>query len=363
MKTITYKCIFLSLILLIAITGFAQKTVTIKILETSDVHGSIFPFDYINNRPAESSLSQVYSYVKQERTKKDQNVLLFDNGDILQGQPTVYYSNFIDTTNQNLVSQVFNFMGYDAATLGNHDIEAGPKVYNKMRNELKFPWMAANAVNELDGKPYFLPYTTFQKEGVKIVVIGLITPGIPHWLPKVLWPNMRFESMLSTAKYWVDQIKKTEKPDIIIGLFHSGHDAKYGDQNPDDLMNENSSQTIAQKVPGFDVILIGHDHSELNKKFLNTNGDSVLILDPTSAARFISEATIKVNIDKNGKILGKQITGKLINTKTLKPDSLFMDKFKDYTKNIETFVNRKIADFTESTSTQDSYFGIGRAHV
>jgi 2',3'-cyclic-nucleotide 2'-phosphodiesterase/3'-nucleotidase len=357
MKTINYKCIFLSLLLLIAITGFAQKTVTIKILETSDVHGSLFPFDYINNRPAESSLSQVYSYVKQERAKKDQNVLLLDNGDILQGQPTVYYSNFIDTTNQNIVSQVFNFMGYDAATVGNHDIEAGPKVYNKMRKELKFPWMAANAVNELDGKPYFLPYTTFKKEGVKIVVIGLITPGIPHWLPKVLWPDMRFESMLSTAKYWVDQIKNTEKPDIIIGLFHSGHDAKYGDQNPDDLMNENSSQTIAQKVPGFDVILIGHDHAELNKKFLNTNGDSVLILDPTSAARFISEATIRVNIDKKGKILGKKITGKLIDTKTLKPDSLFMDKFKDYTKNIETFVNRKIADFTESTSTQDSYFG------
>lgn len=358
MKSIHLKGLSLFLLVfLLAISVFSQKTVTIKILETSDVHGSLFPFDYINNRTAESSLAQVYTYVKQERAKTDQQVLLLDNGDILQGQPSVYYSNFIDSVNQNIVSQVYNFMGYEAATVGNHDIETGPKVYNKMRNEMKLPWLAANAVNESDGKPYFVPYTTFSKGGVKIVVLGLITPGIPHWLPKNLWPNIRFESMLTTAKYWVDIIEKKENPDVLVGLFHSGHDAKYGDQNPDDLMNENGSQTIAEKVPGFDVILIGHDHDQFNKKIANVNGDSVLILDPTSAARFISEATIKVNLDKQGKLVGKSVTGKLVETKTIVADQEFVDKFQGFTKNVENFVNRKIADFTESTSTRESYFG------
>jgi 2',3'-cyclic-nucleotide 2'-phosphodiesterase/3'-nucleotidase len=357
MKFIQFKNILLVFSLLLAITGFAQKTVTIKILETSDVHGSLFPFDFINNRTAESSLAQVYTYVKQQRAVANQQVLLLDNGDILQGQPSVYYSNFIDTTNQNIVSQVFNYMGYDAATVGNHDIETGPKVYNKIKKELKFPWLAANAVSEVNGKPFFVPYTTFQKEGVKIVVLGLITPGIPRWLPKTLWPDIRFESMLSTAQYWVDQIRKQENPDILIGLFHSGHNAKYGDQNPNDLMNENSSQTVAQKVPGFDVVLIGHDHDQMNKKFVNSAGDSVLILDPTSGARFISEATIRVNLDKNGKALSKSVTGKLIETKTIAADTAFISKFKAYTKDVEVFVNRKIADFTESTSTKESYFG------
>lgn len=339
------------------ISGFAQKTVTIKILETSDVHGSVFPFDYINNRPAEASLAQVYTYVKQERANANQHVLLFDNGDILQGQPTVYYSNFIDSLNRNIVSQVFNFMEYDAASVGNHDIETGPKVYNKVRKEFDFPWLAANAVNETDGKPYFAPYTTFQKDGIKIAVLGLITPGIPHWLPKNLWPNMRFESMVNAAKYWVDKIQQQEKPDIIIGLFHSGHDARYGGQNPDDILNENASQLIAEQVPGFDVILIGHDHDQFNKKVMNARGDSVLILDPFAGARLISEATIKVNLDQQGKVTGKNISGKLIDTKTFAPDSAFMLKFSDYSKSVESFVNRKIADFTESTSTKDSYFG------
>ncbi len=351
------KLYFLLIAFSFAINGFTQKTVTIKILETSDVHGSIFPFDYINNKPAEASLAQVLTYVKQERAKTDQQVLLFDNGDILQGQPTVYYSNFIDSLNKNIISQVFNFMGYNAASVGNHDIETGPKVYNKVRKELNFPWLAANAVNESDGKPYFVPYTTFKKDGVKIVVLGLTTPGIPHWLPKNLWPNIRFESMITTAKYWIDKIKQKENPDIIIGLFHSGHDAKYGDQNPEDLMNENASLTIAQQVPGFDVILIGHDHDQFNQKVVNTKGDSVLVLDPFAGAKFISQATVKLQLNKKGKVISKSITGKLIDTKAYSPDSAFMVKFGNYSKNVENFVNRKIADFTESTTTKDSYFG------
>lgn len=352
------KKLFLSLLAIsLVFSLFAQRTVTIKILETSDVHGSIFPFDFINNKPAESSLAQVLTYVKQERAKSNQQVLLLDNGDILQGQPTVYYSNFIDSTNQNIVSQVFNYMGYDAASVGNHDIETGPKVYNKVRKEFKFPWLAANAVNETDGKPYFVPYTTFQKDGIKIAVLGLITPGIPHWLPKNLWPSIRFESMITTAKYWIEKIKQQENPDIIIGLFHSGHDTKYGGQDPADLMNENASQTIAQKIPGFDLILIGHDHDQFNQKVVNTKGDSVLILDPLAGARYISEATIKLQLDKGGKVTGKTIAGKLIDTKKFAPDSAFMVKFSDESKNVENFVNRKIADFTESTSTKDSYFG------
>lgn len=357
MSFVTKRFFLVSFVLFIAFSSYSQKTVTIKVLETSDVHGAIFPFDYINNRPSESSLAQVYTYVKQERANADQHVLLFDNGDILQGQPTVYYSNFIDTLNQNIVSQVFNYMGYDAASVGNHDIEAGPKVYDKVRKELNFPWLAVNAVNEKDGKPYFVPYKIIEKDGVKIAVIGMITPGIPHWLPKNLWPSMHFESMTNTAKHWVSVLKSKEKPDVIIGLFHSGHDAKYGSQNPLDSMNENASQIIAETIPGFDVILIGHDHDQYNKKVLNSSGDSVLILDPTSAARFISEATIKLNLDKKGKVISKSIAGKLIDTKSLAPDEDFIQKFKDCSTSVETFVNRKIGDFTESTSTRDSYFG------
>src|SRR5690554_3470272 len=117
---------------LIALTTTAQRNVTLKIIQTSDVHGVLFPFDYINNRAINHGLAHVHSYVKKQRQVPDQHVILLDNGDILQGQPPVYFANYIDTAKQHLVSKVMNYMAYDAATVGNHDIEAGPNIYNRL---------------------------------------------------------------------------------------------------------------------------------------------------------------------------------------------------------------------------------------
>jgi len=75
-----------------------------------------------------------------------------------------------------------NFMGYDAGTVGNHDIEVGLKIYNRLVNEFDFPWLSANTINTTTQQPYFVPYTTFNVEGVKVAVLGLTTPAIPSWL-------------------------------------------------------------------------------------------------------------------------------------------------------------------------------------
>lgn len=357
-KTYTMGRLFFYLVFFIsAFSGFAQRTVSVKILQTSDVHGAIFPFDYINNRPMESSLAQVYTYVKSEKANSNQKVVLLDNGDIIQGQPVVYYSNFIDTLNKNIVPEVFNFMGYDAATIGNHDIETGPKVYNKVKKEFEFPWLGANIIDDKNNEPAFRPYTIINKEGIRIAVLGLITPGVPNWLPKNLWPGMHFDDMIETAKHWVKIIQVEEKPDLIIGLFHSGHNAEYGSKDPDERMNENASLLIAQQVQGFDVIFIGHDHDRVCQKVVNFAGDSVLFLDPGSSARYISEATFTFTLDENGKILSKTAKGDLIETKLYPPDSLFLNKFGYYSKLVESFVNRKIGEFTQPTSTSDCYFG------
>jgi 2',3'-cyclic-nucleotide 2'-phosphodiesterase/3'-nucleotidase len=248
-------------------------------------------------------------------------------------------------------------MKYDAATIGNHDIETGPKVYRSIEKELKLPWLAANAINSKTKKPAFKPYTIIKKDGVKIAVLGLTSPGIPHWLPKVLWPDMQFEDMIVTANYWVKYIQKKEKPHIIIGLFHSGYDATYGGTTANEPKNENASLLVAQQVPGFDVILIGHDHDQLCKKYANINGDSVLVMDPKSGARLISQATININLDKKGKLQSKSIKGELIDTKKFKADADFMNEFGGDYKKVEDFVKRPIGEFTQTMSSANAYFG------
>ena len=83
-----------------------------------------------------------------------------------------------------------NYMGYHAASVGNHDIEAGHPVYDKLVKEFEFPWLAANAIDVKTGKPYFPPYAVFNRHGAKIVVFGLCTPGIPTWLPEDIWDRV-----------------------------------------------------------------------------------------------------------------------------------------------------------------------------
>jgi len=166
------------------------QSLTIKIVQTSDVHGAVFPWDFMNDREFEGSLARVATYLRQEREKPGQEVIYLDNGDILQGQPVAYFSNFVDTTRANIVSRALNFLKADAMTVGNHDVEAGPKVYNKVLAESRFPWIAANIVSASTGKPYFKPYAMINASGVKVAVLGMITPNVPNWLPPKLWEGM-----------------------------------------------------------------------------------------------------------------------------------------------------------------------------
>ena len=172
-----------------------------------------------------------------------------------------------------------------------------------LTNELNFPWLAANAINTETGETYFPPYSIINKEGVKIAVLGMITPGIPNWLPKNIWSGIEFEDKILTAKKWVPIIKEKENPDLLIGLFHAGVDYSYDNQTADSPRNENASQLIAEQVPGFDVVFVGHDHHEWNFKVADANGDSVLILGPASRANSITVANINLDFDVENKTM------------------------------------------------------------
>jgi len=334
------------------------QTVKIKFIETSDVHGAILPYDFVNDTATTSSLAQVHSYVNMERNLGGQHVILLDNGDILQGDPLVYYYNYEDTATTHIYAQAMNFMSYDAATIGNHDIETGHNVYDKFRIKIKFPWLAANAVNTTTGDPYFEPYTIIEKEGVKIAVLGLITPGIPHWLPENIWEGIEFEDMIETAKKWVPVIQQKENPDLLIGLFHSGVDYTYGGETKETYRNENASRLVAEQVPGFDIVFVGHDHTGWNFRTVNANNDSVLILGPLSRARTVAVATVSMSFDSTlNKWTKESITGDIVEIVKYRPDNHFMSKFMMSLSIIGNYVAKPLGVITKSISSKASIFG------
>lgn len=354
------KKITLSLLLLITFhySVMAQtKDIELRIIETSDVHGCFFPYDFINQVPKKGSLSRVMTYVNGLREIYGDRLLLLENGDILQGQPSCYYSNFVKPDLPNLAAEVVNYMGYDAQVFGNHDVETGHPVYDKWIEELDCPVLGANIINETTQEPYVKPYTIIEREGVRVAVIGLLTAAIPHWLHKNLWDGMEFREMVSTARAWVEHIKKTEHPDVIVGLFHSGREGGI----VTDSYEEDASLRVAREVDGFDVILYGHDHTRHDDIVRGPSGKNVVCLDPSCDALFVADVVLNVKVEKEGtpqrEVTSIKAKGKLVSVEQTEVDSAFVRHFQHAIDSIQHFVNREIGYFDCPVYTRDSYFG------
>lgn len=329
-----------------------EKVVKLKIVETSDVHGNFYPYDFVRRQSSAGSLARVYTWVQQERRRFGDNLILLDNGDILQGQPSAYYYNYIDTVSPHLTAEMLNFMAYDAGNMGNHDIETGRAVFDRWTGDCRFPVLGANILDTATGKTHLKPYVVLEREGVKIAVLGMITPAIPMWLSENLWPGLRFEDMEAAARKWIPFIQEQEKPDVIIGLFHAGKNAvwmggKYRD---------NASVEVASRVPGFDVILAGHDHARACFKVANEAGDSVLVVNPANNAVTVGDVEITLTLC-GGKVTDKLVEGRLTDVGTLEPSPEFMQHFAGQYDAIQAFVSKKIGRFTQPISTRPAYFG------
>lgn len=328
------------------------REVKLKLIETSDIHGNFFPYNFITQQDWNGSFARVYTYVQQERQTYGDNLLLMDNGDILQGQPSAYYYNFMDTVSTHITAAMMNYMGFVVGNMGNHDVEAGHSVYDRWIKQCKFPILGANIIRTSDGQPYLKPYEIIERDGIKIAVLGMITPAIPTWLPETLWKGLSFADMEQTARKWIPIIQEKEKPDVVIGLFHAGKEAR----TVAGKYREDASAEIAERIPGFDIIMMGHDHRRFCGKIANAQGDSVLLINPANNGRTVGDIEICLTVDED-KVVRKSIQGTLTDMDKLQPSQEFMAQFTPQYQAVKTFVSEKVGTFTETISTRPAYFG------
>ena len=339
------KTTILFALLCICMTAMAKqsKTVTIRLVETSDVHGAFFPYNFTERRPMEGTMARVSTYLKRQRKTYGDRLILLDNGDILQGQPTCYYTNYVKTDEPNIAAEVINYLKYDAETFGNHDVETGHAVYDKWIKEVKCPMLGANIIDTKTNKPYVKPYTIIEREGVRVAILGMLTPAIPNWLHESLWTGLRFDEMLQTARHWLKILKEQEKADVIVGLFHSGWDG--GIVTP--TYEEDVARKMAETVEGFDVIFFGHDHTERNTTINNT-----LCMDPSCNALKVAEATIQI---RNGKVISKK--GGIIDVRNEAIDQQYIAHFQPQIDAIRQYVERQLGTFASPMRSRDAFFG------
>ena len=342
------RLLYLACIAVILCSSCKQsKDTHIKIVCTSDVHGNLFPFDFITGDTVSGGLARVSSYLKQQR-QQEQNVIYIDNGDMLQGTPATYCYNTYAIGQTHVAAEALNYLQCEAVVLGNNDIETGGPTYQRYADELACTVIGGNIVFEDGGEPFLPPYTIIEREMVKIAIIGLTTPAIPHWIPECQWSELRFEDMERSANRWMQYLHENEQPDIVIGLFHSG----YNGGITTDAYAENATLSIAQNVPGFDAIFYGHDHLPRNATITNIKGDTVLILNPGKDAHQV--ATLDIILDKEGRA---KLNASLVDVDKFTPDEEYMNVFAPHIERINKYVDRTMGTSTKSATTRDALFG------
>ena len=198
---------------------------TLTILSTNDVHSTWFDSTYVDGN-IRKSLFAVNHYVDSVRMADGaDHVVLIDAGDCLQGDNAAYYFNYVDTVTPHLFPRLVGYMKYDAVIVGNHDIETGHPVYDRVAADLTkngVDFLAANAIRNDDGKPYFKPYKIVRKGGLKVAILGYTNANMKAWLTEGLWSGMHFEPIVDVIQKDVDRIRAKERPDVMIVAMHSG---------------------------------------------------------------------------------------------------------------------------------------------
>jgi 2',3'-cyclic-nucleotide 2'-phosphodiesterase/3'-nucleotidase len=261
--------------------------VQLRVLETTDIHVHLVDYDYYSDKSSNTlGLAKTASLIKAARAEV-KNSLLFDNGDLLQGNPLGDYiakEQGLDDGQIHPVYKAMNLLNYDAANLGNHEFNYGLDFLKKALSGANFPYVSANTYiydgdnDESNDKNYFTPYKILEREltaedGSKVTinvgVIGFVPPQITQWDKVNLDQKVSVHDMVEDAKKFIPQMR-SEGADIVIVIPHSGIGKIDGGK-----FAENSTLALS-KVPGVDAILFGHSHQPFpSDKYADINGADI----------------------------------------------------------------------------------------
>ena len=319
------------------------RTGTVHVITTNDVHGAWFDSTYVGGRQV-ASLLAVNHYVDSIRAAEGKgNVLLLDAGDCLQGDNAAYYYNYVDTDSEHLYVRLADYMGYDAIVVGNHDVETGHQVYDRVTAQLAkrgIPFLAGNAL-KADGKPYWPEYKVFRKGGLKVLVLGYTNPNIAAWLDESIWSGIHFVSLVPFVQERVDVLKAKIKPDVTIVAVHSG----VGEGNGQVL--EAQGLDLFKSLRGVDLVVTSHDHRQRME-----STDSTALVNTGSKANYFSHTVITV-----GKDGAKTITPSIVRADKSKADPAMRAAFAyDYSE-VQHFTTMEVGSISEPMITRESFAG------
>ena len=307
--------LLLAALLALMLSAAHADVIDLQILATSDLHGKFLAWDYaLDAESTRGSMAQLATALKELRTE---NSLLLDAGDTIQGNSAAL---FLDQEVHPMVAAL-NLLGYDAWTAGNHDFNYGIDTLKNVIAQLNAQTVLGN-VWDANGDPLAPAYTILERAGLKIGIVGMVTPHITKWDG----PNLAgctVTNPVEECRKIVDELDG--QVDVLIALVHMGVEDEL--DTPD-----TGCRALAEACPEFDLIIASHDHEAIAG--IEVNG--VLIVENKDQAQTMNEIHLTVERDDTG----CRVTGHTSRTITLAdyaPDEAFTEALsKDHTRAIES---------------------------
>ncbi|TQR14898.1 5'-nucleotidase C-terminal domain-containing protein [Psychrobacillus lasiicapitis] len=294
-----------------------EEEINITLLATSDIHGRFMPWDYAIDGPnLTGSLTQLHTIIQGIR-KDNPNTILLDNGDLIQDNSAELFNDQPESP----MTVAINEMGYEAWTYGNHEFNFGLDVLDKVSSQFKGPKLAGNIYKE-NGERYLPAYTIIEREGIKIGIIGMVTPMITEYEKGTNHlDGLVVKNPIEETKKAVEEL--TGKVDVMIGLMHMGLENENG--NPGTGVKE-----MANAIPELAAIFAGHNHVLINKEDVN----GILITEPNKYGTHISR--IDLSFTRQGDKL--TLTEKEASTIPVKnEDGTFVESDKELEKLLKPY--------------------------
>jgi len=281
----------------------AREIVKLTILHTNDVHSRIDPFPMDGGRNQGLGGAVRRALLIEKIRKEEKNVLLLDCGDIFQGTP--YFNYYGGELEMKLMTQ----MGYEAATLGNHDFDLGVEGFAKQMKHANFPILNCNydfKNTALENKT--IPFKIFTKNNVRIGVIG-IGIELKGLVPKKMYGETQYNDPTIKANFFAKILKEEEKCDYVICLSHLGYEYK-------DDTEKISDKKFAARSRDIDLILGGHTHTFMNRPdvvynldnkpvIINQVGWGGIMLGRLDV--YLSKRKVKMNVTSQNQYLGEMV--------------------------------------------------------
>ncbi|MGL5150513.1 MAG: bifunctional metallophosphatase/5'-nucleotidase [Clostridium sp.] len=294
----------------------------LKIYFTSDMHGFVYPTDYRDNeKKAIGMLNLVNSF------EKDDNTLIIDGGDTIQGSPFTTYLSTLDFSSHP-IAKVLNMCNYDYITLGNHDFNYGFDYLKSYLTNLNAKCLCTNVIDKTNTLPILKYDIKTMGNGLQVGILGLTTDFINVWEKPKNLVNFEVNDTITSCKEIFAEVKSN--CDILIGIYHGGFENDLESHESLSITKENVAYKLCNDFD-FDVLLTGHQHMPISGQYLH---NTFIVQTPHNAQKYS-----EVNISFDDKIV--DITSDLI-TPEINPNKEMSNKLMEYESEVQKWLDSPV---------------------